>query len=75
MGDPFNSDPNDPEVMSEDVRNRLAAGENLPVRSQTLNPKPFPRLRCRRDGTDGAVCGLWGEGGKGDDESDGKVNL
>lgn len=43
VGDPFNSDPNDPEVMSEDVRNRLAAGENLPVRSRR---PPFPKLRC-----------------------------
>ncbi len=32
VGDPFNSDPDDPEVMSEDVRTRLAAGEQLPVR-------------------------------------------
>lgn len=30
-GDPFNSDPDDPEVMSEEVRTRIAAGEQLPV--------------------------------------------
>jgi magnesium chelatase subunit I len=29
--DPFNSDPEDPELMSSEVRERLKAGESLPV--------------------------------------------
>jgi len=29
--DPFNSDPNDPELMSQEVRDRLQKNEDLPV--------------------------------------------
>uniref|UniRef100_A0A0D9VVQ3 magnesium chelatase n=1 Tax=Leersia perrieri TaxID=77586 RepID=A0A0D9VVQ3_9ORYZ len=31
VGDPFNSDPDDPEVMGPEVRERVLVGENLPV--------------------------------------------
>lgn len=43
--DPFNSDPEDPELMSSEVRERLKAGESLPVGTMKIpmvrgDPKP-----------------------------------
>ena len=42
-GDPFNSDPQDQESMSDDVRQRIRAGEQLQV-SPPLHPIPPPVL-------------------------------
>ncbi|KAG2436153.1 hypothetical protein HYH02_011657 [Chlamydomonas schloesseri] len=50
--DPFNSDPNDPELMSEEVRNRVKAGEQLPVGS-----KKIPMVDLPLGATEDRVCG------------------
>jgi magnesium chelatase subunit I len=41
-GDAFNSDPEDPELMSEDVRKRAQAGEGFSVISTKINMVDLP---------------------------------
>jgi len=50
--DPFNSDPEDPEFMSEEVRLKLKAGESLPVGS-----KKIPMVDLPLGATEDRVCG------------------
>lgn len=50
--DPFNSDPADPELMSEEVRNRVKAGEQMPVSS-----KKIPMVDLPLGATEDRVCG------------------
>ncbi|CAM6119386.1 unnamed protein product [Calypogeia fissa] len=51
-GDPFNSDPEDPELMSEDVRKRAQAGEGFSVISTKINMVDLPL-----GATEDRVCG------------------
>ncbi len=50
--DPFNSDPTDPELMSEEVRNRVKAGEQMPV-----GTKKIPMVDLPLGATEDRVCG------------------
>lgn len=50
--DPFNSDPHDPEMMSQEVRRRLQAKENLPVSSRKITMVDLPL-----GATEDRVCG------------------
>lgn len=50
--DPFNSDPNDPELMSEEVRNRIKAGEKVPIGSMKI-----PMVDLPLGATEDRVCG------------------
>mmetsp|Transcript_19820 Transcript_19820/g.51516 ORF Transcript_19820/g.51516 Transcript_19820/m.51516 type:complete len:419 (-) Transcript_19820:3171-4427(-) len=50
--DAFNSDPSDPEVMSEEIRMRLKAGEQLPVESMKI-----PMIDLPLGATEDRVCG------------------
>jgi len=50
--DPFNSDPNDPEMMSQEVRDRLKANEELPVASRKITMVDLPL-----GATEDRVCG------------------
>ncbi len=50
--DAFNSDPDDPEVMSEEVRNRLKAGETLPIGYMKI-----PMVDLPLGATEDRVCG------------------
>ncbi|KAF6262913.1 magnesium chelatase subunit of protochlorophyllide reductase [Scenedesmus sp. NREL 46B-D3] len=50
--DPFNSDPYDAELMSEEVRQRLKAGEELPVGSMKI-----PMVDLPLGATEDRVCG------------------
>jgi len=50
--DPFNSDPHDPELMSEEVRQRIKAGEQLPVGSMKI-----PMVDLPLGATEDRVCG------------------
>ncbi|KAG2426357.1 hypothetical protein HXX76_013114 [Chlamydomonas incerta] len=50
--DPFNSDPTDPELMSEEVRTRVKNGEVLPVSS-----KKIPMVDLPLGATEDRVCG------------------
>ncbi|EFJ52236.1 hypothetical protein VOLCADRAFT_79418 [Volvox carteri f. nagariensis] len=50
--DPFNSDPSDPELMSEEVRNRVKAGEQMSVAS-----KKIPMVDLPLGATEDRVCG------------------
>lgn len=50
--DPFNSDPEDPELMSEEVRNRVQAGESLPVGQMKI-----PMIDLPLGATEDRVCG------------------
>ncbi|GBF89326.1 magnesium chelatase subunit of protochlorophyllide reductase, chloroplastic [Raphidocelis subcapitata] len=50
--DPFNSDPDDPELMSEEVRNRIKAGEQVPVGSMKI-----PMVDLPLGATEDRVCG------------------
>ncbi len=51
-GDPFNSDPEDQESMSDDVRQRIRGGEQLPVRATRINMVDLPL-----GATEDRVCG------------------
>ncbi|CAN4117489.1 unnamed protein product [Withania somnifera] len=51
-GDPFNSDPDDQEVMSSEVRDRLRKGEQLPVSLTKINMVDLPL-----GATEDRVCG------------------
>ncbi|KIY97114.1 magnesium chelatase subunit I [Monoraphidium neglectum] len=50
--DPFNSDPEDPELMSEEVRLRIRAGEAVPVGSMKI-----PMVDLPLGATEDRVCG------------------
>lgn len=50
--DPFNSDPEDPELMSSEVRERLKSGEKLPVGSMKI-----PMVDLPLGATEDRVCG------------------
>ncbi len=50
--DPFNSDPNDPELMSEEIRLKAQAGESLPVGSMKI-----PMVDLPLGATEDRVCG------------------
>ncbi len=50
--DPFQSDPNDPELRSEEVRQRLRGGEKLPVENRKI-----PRVDLPLGATEDRVCG------------------
>ncbi|KIY99379.1 magnesium chelatase subunit I [Monoraphidium neglectum] len=50
--DPFNSDPEDPELMSEEVRTRIKAGESVPVGSMKI-----PMVDLPLGATEDRVCG------------------
>ena len=50
--DPFNSDPNDPELMSDEVRDRVAGGEQLPVAHKKVQMVDLPL-----GATEDRVCG------------------
>ncbi len=50
--DPFNSHPSDPEMMSEEVRSRLSAGETLPVTTKKVIMVDLPL-----GATEDRVCG------------------
>ncbi|GFR49085.1 hypothetical protein Agub_g11113 [Astrephomene gubernaculifera] len=50
--DPFNSDPADPELMSEEIRNRVKAGEQLQIGS-----KKIPMVDLPLGATEDRVCG------------------
>lgn len=50
--DPFQSDPNDAELRSEEVRQRLRAGQKLPVESRKI-----PRVDLPLGATEDRVCG------------------
>ncbi|CAL9068697.1 unnamed protein product [Musa banksii] len=52
VGDPFNSDPEDPESMSMDVRDRAARGEPLPVAATRITMVDLPL-----GATEDRVCG------------------
>ncbi|VFQ97109.1 unnamed protein product [Cuscuta campestris] len=51
-GDPFNSDPEDPEVMSVEIREKISAGEDLPVALTKINMVDLPL-----GATEDRVCG------------------
>lgn len=51
-GDPFNSSPEDPELMSEEVRKRVQANESLPVTTSRINMVDLPL-----GATEDRVCG------------------
>lgn len=51
-GDPFNSSPQDPELMSEEVRKRVQANEELPVATSRINMVDLPL-----GATEDRVCG------------------
>ncbi|NJK59245.1 MAG: magnesium chelatase ATPase subunit I [Oscillatoriales cyanobacterium SM2_1_8] len=51
-GDPFNSDPHDPELQSEEVRQKIAAGESLPLVEQSVMMIDLPL-----GATEDRVCG------------------
>lgn len=51
-GDPFNSSPEDPELMSEEVRKRVQNKENLPVTTSRINMVDLPL-----GATEDRVCG------------------
>jgi len=50
--DPFNSDPQDPELMSQEVRERLQRKENLPVTTKKISMVDLPL-----GATEDRVCG------------------
>jgi magnesium chelatase subunit I len=50
--DPFNSDPQDPELMSQEVRERLQANEKLPVTTKKITMVDLPL-----GATEDRVCG------------------
>lgn len=50
--DPFNSDPNDPELMSQEVRDRLQNNENLPIITKKITMVDLPL-----GATEDRVCG------------------
>ncbi|WP_233258584.1 magnesium chelatase ATPase subunit I [[Phormidium] sp. ETS-05] len=50
--DPFNSHPSDPEMMSEEVRSRLSAGETLPITTKKVLMVDLPL-----GATEDRVCG------------------
>nr|ASN77466.1 Mg chelatase subunit e [Pedinophyceae sp. YPF-701] len=50
--DPFNSDPNDPELMSEDIRDRVKRNESLPVMKKKITMVDLPL-----GATEDRVCG------------------
>jgi magnesium chelatase subunit I len=50
--DPFNSDPRDPELMSEEVRNRVKNNEDLPIAKQRVTMVDLPL-----GATEDRVCG------------------
>jgi magnesium chelatase subunit I len=52
MGDPFNSDPYDPELMSEEVRNRMRQQELLPIVTIQISMVDLPL-----GATEDRVCG------------------
>ncbi|KAM3214301.1 hypothetical protein ACQJBY_066650 [Aegilops geniculata] len=52
VGDPFNSDPFDPEVMGPEVRDRLLKGEDLPVTTTKITMVDLPL-----GATEDRVCG------------------
>lgn len=52
QGDPFNSSPEDPELMSEEVRKRVQNNENLPVTTSRINMVDLPL-----GATEDRVCG------------------
>ncbi|KAI4304399.1 hypothetical protein MLD38_039918 [Melastoma candidum] len=51
-GDPYNSDPEDPESMGMEVQERISKGENLPVLSTKINMVDLPL-----GATEDRVCG------------------
>ena len=51
-GDPFNSDPRDPELMSDEVRDRALAGQSLPVVQRKVQMVDLPL-----GATEDRVCG------------------
>lgn len=51
-GDAFNSDPHDPDLMSDEVRSRLEQGESLPV-----EPKKVQMVDLPLGATEDRVCG------------------
>ncbi|KAG8097411.1 hypothetical protein GUJ93_ZPchr0013g37539 [Zizania palustris] len=52
VGDPFNSDPDDPEVMGPEVRERVLQGDNLPVVAAKITMVDLPL-----GATEDRVCG------------------
>ncbi len=50
--DPFNSDPEDPELMSEEIRTRVKAGEQL-----VTGAKKIPMVDLPLGATEDRVCG------------------
>ncbi|WOL00764.1 magnesium-chelatase subunit ChlI, chloroplastic isoform X1 [Canna indica] len=52
VGDPFNSDPEDPESMSIDVRERVSRGDSLPVSATKITMVDLPL-----GATEDRVCG------------------
>jgi magnesium chelatase subunit I len=52
LDDPFNSDPNDPELMSEEVRERIRSKENLPTGKTKISMVDLPL-----GATEDRVCG------------------
>ncbi|TAD80194.1 MAG: magnesium chelatase ATPase subunit I [Oscillatoriales cyanobacterium] len=51
-GDPFNSDPRDPELMSDEVRDRVLAGQSVPVAQRKVQMVDLPL-----GATEDRVCG------------------
>ncbi|KAL6893475.1 hypothetical protein ACP4OV_007573 [Aristida adscensionis] len=52
VGDPFNSDPDDPEVMGPEVRDRVLQGDSLPVATAKITMVDLPL-----GATEDRVCG------------------
>jgi magnesium chelatase subunit I len=52
LDDPFNSDPNDPELMSEEVRQKLRSHENIPTGKAKISMVDLPL-----GATEDRVCG------------------
>ncbi|KAJ3686291.1 hypothetical protein LUZ61_015455 [Rhynchospora tenuis] len=52
IGDPFNSDPEDPESMGSDIRERVMKGEQVPVTTMKINMVDLPL-----GATEDRVCG------------------
>lgn len=52
VDDPFNSDPNDPELMSQEVRERIQNNEQLPIASKKITMVDLPL-----GATEDRVCG------------------
>lgn len=52
LGDPFNSDPSDPESMGPEVRDRVAQGESVPVSTTKITMVDLPL-----GATEDRVCG------------------